>query len=358
MTSNPLTSSAEEFPANHGRSPASDWGQKMTAIFGLISGDVFAYFDRESSSWRKCQGSLWEEDSSALSETLRRAGTMRDGELYPLQPWERLTSASGYSSSGPHKEPFPTPSAAQYGSSGNGEGNNVASRARPSLERMWQSPMPSDVDGGRTTKQIKNMSRWPTATAGDAKSSGSRNLPGSRAHDGVSLTDAVQTGDSQTPRWPTPRTITGGAESGQRKKELGRTESGGGDLQAAVRSSMDAWPTPGAQDHKSGKGFDPTGRGHTPQLRHIFNGVLNPRWVETLMGFPVGWGVPGGESLAGDPSPPWPTRPGEEQPDGEPERTVEPFRGRPAQLRALGNAVVPQVAEMLGNALLEASRAR
>jgi hypothetical protein len=33
--------------------------------------------------------------------------------------------------------------------------------------------------------------RWPTATEGDSRSSGSRNLPGSQAHQGTSLTDAV-----------------------------------------------------------------------------------------------------------------------------------------------------------------------
>ncbi len=38
----------------------------------------------------------------------------------------------------------------------------------------------------------------PTPTAGDAKSSGSRNKPGSKAHAGVSLTDAVLVGDSTT----------------------------------------------------------------------------------------------------------------------------------------------------------------
>lgn len=47
--------------------------------------------------------------------------------------------------------------------------------------------------------------------------------------------------------WPTPRTITGGGESGERKAELGRTESGGGDLQAAVAM----WPTPRSEDSES-----------------------------------------------------------------------------------------------------------
>lgn len=44
--------------------------------------------------------------------------------------------------------------------------------------------------------------------------------------------------------WPTPRTITGGAESAERKQELGRTDSGGGDLQAAALT----WSTPRASD--------------------------------------------------------------------------------------------------------------
>jgi hypothetical protein len=48
-----------------------------------------------------------------------------------------------------------------------------------------------------------------------------------------------------TAQWATPRTITGGAESADRKQELGRTESGGGDLQAQAQQS---WPTPRASE--------------------------------------------------------------------------------------------------------------
>jgi hypothetical protein len=38
--------------------------------------------------------------------------------------------------------------------------------------------------------------------------------------------------------------VTGGAESAERKQELGRTESGGGDLQAAAH--LAGWATPSA----------------------------------------------------------------------------------------------------------------
>ena len=53
--------------------------------------------------------------------------------------------------------------------------------------------------------------------------------------------------EGQASMWPTPRTITGGAESRERKQKLGRTESGGGDLQAATKN----WPTPTAKDMDS-----------------------------------------------------------------------------------------------------------
>ena len=41
-------------------------------------------------------------------------------------------------------------------------------------------------------------------------------------------------------QWTTPRAITGGPESAERKQSLGRTESGGGDLQAQAL----LWATP------------------------------------------------------------------------------------------------------------------
>jgi hypothetical protein len=127
--------------------------------------------------------------------------------------------------------------------------------------------------------------------------------------------------------WPTPRTITGGAESAERKQELGRTASGGGDLQAAVKN----WPTPtgaegskignqpnygqlGLSNHpeivgeiqqekltKSGRWPIETARDHkafgvngladpdNPNTNGNRGGLLNPAWVETLMGFPIGW---------------------------------------------------------------------
>ena len=131
----------------------------------------FASFNPELCSWRMSQCSLF-ADSIESSQTWPRSGLMRNGTAYPLPPLVRFTREIG-----------------------------------PLL--------------------------WPTPTAGDAKASGSRNTPQSKANAGISLTDAV------------------------------RMDGGTGRLStmACARDSL----------QRSG------------------NGLLSPRWVEWLMGFPPGW---------------------------------------------------------------------
>jgi hypothetical protein len=310
MSSHPLISSSVASPASHGPSPASSKATptRKAEIFGPISGDALAYFDHgpDGYSLKRSQGSLFPEDSTELCATLRKAGTMRAGVLFPLAtPSAPPISASDCSS-------WPTATANNYESD-------------PEIFLPRRAALKAKGINGNGFGLTLGMAvlvppDWPTATAGDAKSSGSRNLADSKAHDGVSLTDAVKFGNSNTPR-------------------------------------QGNWPTPQANDDKSGKGFDPTGRGHTPQLRHIVDGVLNGRWVEPLMGFPIGWCILEGPSLANTDDPAaWPARPGEPQHDWEPARTCKSYKGRPAELRALGNAVVPAVVQLLGQAIIESEQ--
>ncbi len=54
-----------------------------------------------------------------------------------------------------------------------------------------------------------------------------------------------------------------------------------------------AWATPTARDHKSGRGNEAREYSElTPMVERTQSGKLNPRWVETLMGLPVGWTMP------------------------------------------------------------------
>lgn len=89
--------------------------------------------------------------------------------------------------------------------------------------------------------------------------------------------------------WPTPRTITGGAESAERKQELGRTESGGGDLQA-VAKTLGPTPSGGPAPTKYGGEF----REEIKQVDKKFrewnrNLRLNPRFSLYLQGYPIEW---------------------------------------------------------------------
>ena len=138
---------------------------------------------------------------------------------------------------------------------------------------------------------------WPTARSEDAQSCG--NHPG-----------AMDSPTGATAQWATPRTITGGAESGERKKELGRMTSGGGDLQ----SQSEQWPTPQARDWKSGDVSKETAEKNARPLNEIAERFqsspqdpathygqqsspniptsrqrLNPGFVAWLMGLPWWW---------------------------------------------------------------------
>lgn len=153
----------------------------------------FATWNRTSSSWRTPR-SLFDEGSTVFSDPWPNSGSMRNGACFRQEPAEPHTYESGSGS--------------------------------------WV----------------------PTPTAGDAKSSGSRNLSGSKAHRGVSLTDWVRFGNSTT-----------------RRRWL---------------------PTPCARDyrHPNKQPFSDRGGGKKgEQLPNAIGGPLNPTWIEWLMAWPNGW---------------------------------------------------------------------
>jgi DNA (cytosine-5)-methyltransferase 1 len=180
---------------------------------------------------------------------------------------------------------------------------------------------------------------WPSPTANNAQAGGSEGYSTeSGRHTGTTLVDAVRP-------WPTP-TATNPAGSRPVSEPLGM--------------SVRPWSTPTTRDHKDGgEGVDHRkveDRGKLTGQAVAADRAgyrLSPAWVETLMGLPTGWTRPDGPPLHAEPYPRWPRGrypaswdrsvvwPGY---DWEPERTESgpPVKGRPARLRALGNAVVPQ----------------
>ena len=204
---------------------------KETAVdSGTTSTGSLARWHHDTSTWRTCLP-LLTEDSTPFLGRWPRAGLMRHGTVSKLATSERRTDATAGSAlrgaTGDRNE-YPTPSAVRYGTSQN-EGKVPHQRATagtPSLH-TWAK-------------------KWATPTAGDAKASGSRNAPGSQAHQGTSLTDMVKTGNSTGRNWPT---------------------------------SPYSHPDPETQKH----GDESLQSGPTSP-RH-----LSATFVEYLMSFPLGW---------------------------------------------------------------------
>jgi hypothetical protein len=110
-------------------------------------------------------------------------------------------------------------------------------------------------------------------------------------------------GSRQGLSWPTPQTMdTLPVRPVQEFAETNKTRGGRknrkalSNLREAVHSPVyqASWATPQAKDHKSGH-RDPTivqYKQLNVEVEARATGKLNPRWVETLMGLPIGWTMP------------------------------------------------------------------
>jgi hypothetical protein len=86
--------------------------------------------------------------------------------------------------------------------------------------------------------------------------------------------------------WPTASVPNGGqTTSGRADKDTKK--------QVRLEHAVAQWGTPTARDHKSGRGNNEREyKELTPMVERQQSGKLNPRWVETLMGLPIGWTMP------------------------------------------------------------------
>ena len=100
------------------------------------------------------------------------------------------------------------------------------------------------------------------------------------------------TSGSRQGLWATPRSAM--ASMHPEYGEHWNDNRGGESLATqAWKQEPEQWGTPTARDHKSGRGNeDRQFKELTPMVERTQSGKLNPRWVETLMGLPIGWTMP------------------------------------------------------------------
>jgi hypothetical protein len=115
---------------------------------------------------------------------------------------------------------------------------------------------------------------WPTPTS-SLGTNGGRVTP-AKAREGGTLIEAL----SNRMTWPTPTVC----ENYNRK---GASKTSGDGLATAVLKCA----TPTARDWRSGKASQATHDRNSRPLSEQIGGLLNPTWVEWLMGWPIGWTV-------------------------------------------------------------------
>lgn len=124
--------------ANRGVSQDDERETMTQGIFGRTSGDCVCTFDRDSSSWKRSQGSLFKGDLDERSPILLPQGMMQNGSIFPLAPSEHHTHERGCSL-------WPTPTSRDW-KSGKSSKETMERNSRPLSEVVGGQLNPTWVE--------------------------------------------------------------------------------------------------------------------------------------------------------------------------------------------------------------------
>ncbi len=230
--------SVQASPASRSQSQGNSMAPAILETNGQIPYEPFAWYDRDTSSWRTCLGCFREilVISEQYSETWPKAGILFDGTAYQLPSLVHPTKETG---SGLWRSP-----ASRDGEGGvmeMGEGKSGHYKLRDHVQEINQHVWP-------TLGTMAKYNLWPTPRAGN---------PGSRkpGTGGKVLAEEVK-------KWPTPTSCT----------RDGITSGGHSGLAGGSGNRQKLYKMLGKEEGKK-----------------MGSQALNPDWAEWLMGFPIGW---------------------------------------------------------------------
>jgi len=151
------------------------------------------------------------------------------------------------------------------------------------VTKLESTSPPPDPDQSNTGGNPPES--WPTATVGDsanaANETAKRKNEDSKHHEGTTLVDAMR-------NWATPQASD--HVEGARTAPESNQKCLGRDL--ATQEQGSARPTPQEDDSSN---VNPSDKRRPTLVTHTSKGTgmkLSPRWVEALMGLPIGWTDP------------------------------------------------------------------
>jgi len=196
---------------------------------------------------------------------------------------------------GTNKQLWPTITAHTPDMESNGpnghSGTYLAGAVKAQEQKDWRTPTVAEEKNQNTSKQIYLQNQvgavqkqWGSPAANDANKTPHCEVNSNQAGLAKSVGLELQR------QWATPRSAMASMHP-----EYGEhwNDNRGGESIATQVWKEEQWGTPTARDHKSGRGNeDREYKELTPMVERTQTGKLNPRWVETLMGLPVGWVMP------------------------------------------------------------------